>query len=121
VARITISRGKGRAAWLGIVRMRPARGQEDELRARLRDALDPAGLDGVISMHLLESDPRLSRPLTDNASDEGAGDWFWLIDHTDANPPKFIAPRLNKCGPLMTIVASGSYRLLWDIAKADIS
>ena len=36
VARITISRGKGRAAWLGIVRMRPARGQEDELRARLR-------------------------------------------------------------------------------------
>ena len=121
VARITISRGKGRAAWLGIVRMRPARGQEDELRARLRDALDPDGLDGVISMHLLESDPRLSRPLTDNASDEGAGDWFWLIDHTDANPPKFIAPRLNKCGPLMTIVASGSYRLLWDIAKADIS
>jgi hypothetical protein len=123
VARITISRGKGRGAWLGIVRMRPARGQEDYLRARLYDALDPEGLDGVISMHLLESDPRLSRPLTDNASanDEGARDWFWLIDHTDANPPKFIAPRLNTCGPVMTVVSSGSYRLLWDIAKADIS
>src|SRR5580700_11546320 len=37
VARITISRGKGRGAWLGIVRMRPARGQEDYLRARLYD------------------------------------------------------------------------------------
>lgn len=124
VARITISRGKGRGAWLGIVRMRPARGQEDELRARLHDALDPEGLDGVISMHLLESDPRLSRLLTDNAAanDEGASDWFWLIDHTDANPPKFMLPRMKKCEPLIgAVVATGSYRLLWDIAKADIS
>src|SRR5579863_10525660 len=62
VARITISRGNGRGAWLGIVRMRPARGQEDELLARLHDALDPEGLEGVISMHLIESDPKLSRP-----------------------------------------------------------
>lgn len=124
VARITISRGKGRGAWLGIVRMRPARGKEDELRARLHDALDPEGLDGVISMHLLESDPQLSRPLTANAStsDEDFGDWFWLIDHTDANPPKFMLPRMKKCEPLIgAVVATGSYRLLWDIAKADIS
>src|ERR1700731_3097255 len=49
VARITISHGKGRGAWLGIVRMRPARGQEDELRAGLHGALNPEGLDGVIS------------------------------------------------------------------------
>jgi hypothetical protein len=123
VARITISRGKGRGAQLGIIRLRPAPGKANELRPLLHDALNPEGLDGIISMHLLESDPRLSQPLTANASasDEGASDWFWLIDHTDANPPKFIAPRLNKCGPLMTVVATGSYRLLWDIAKADIS
>jgi len=123
VARITISRGTGRGAWLSLFRLRPSRGKADELRAQLQDALDPEGLDGIISMHLLESDPRLSRPLTANASasDEGASDWFWLIDHIDANPPKFLAPRLNKCGPLMTVVATGSYRLLWDIAKADIS
>jgi hypothetical protein len=123
VARITISRGKGRGARLGIIRLRPTAGKTNELRPLLHDALNPEGLDGIISMHLLESDPRLSRPLTANAaaSDEGASDWYWLIDHTDANPPKFIAPRLNKCGPLMSVVATGSYRLLWDIAKADIS
>jgi hypothetical protein len=124
VARITISRGKGRGAWVGLIRLRAAPGKADELRARLHDAMDPEGLDGIISMHLLESDPRLSRPLTENASasDEGAGDWFWLIDHTDANPPKFIAPRMKNCEPLIARVASvGSYRLLWDIAKADIS
>jgi hypothetical protein len=123
VARITISRGTGRGAWLSLVRLRPSRGKEDETRARLHDALDPEGLDGIISIHLLESDPQLSRPLTANASasDEGAGDWFWLIDHVDANPPKFLAPRLNRCGTFLTVVATGFYRLLWDIAKADIS
>ena len=124
VARITISRGKGRGAWLGVLRLRPVRGKEDELRVRLRDALDPQGLDGIISMHLLESDPQLSRPLTENAStsDAGASDWFWLIDHTDANPTKFLFPRIKKCEPLIgAMVSTGSYRLLWDIAKTDIS
>lgn len=123
VARITISRGIGRGAWLGLIRLRPAHGKADELRARLREALDPEGLDGIISMHLLESDPQLSRPLTANASasDEGAGDWFWLIDQSDANPPKFLYPRMKTCEPLIgAVVATGSYRLLWDIAKADI-
>lgn len=123
VARITISRGKGRGAWLGVLRLRPVRGKEDELRARLHDALDPHGLDGIISMHLIESDPALSKPLSDKASDSdpGAGDWFWLIDHTNANPPKFIARRLQSCEPLIVVVSTGSYRLLWDIARADIS
>jgi hypothetical protein len=124
VAHITISRGTGRGAWVSLIRLRPALGKADELRARLHDAMDPDGLDGIISMHLLESDPHLSRPLTENASasDEGAGDWFWLIDHTDANPPKFLYPRMKTCEPLIgAVVKYGSYRLLWDIAKADIS
>ena len=121
VARITISRGKGRGAWLGVIRLRPVRGKEDELRALLFDALDPKGLDGIISMHLLESDPALSKPLTDKASNPGAGDWFWLIDHTDAEPPGFIARRLPSCEPLMAqVVSVGSYRLLWDISKGEI-
>ncbi len=60
---------------LGIVRLCPAGGGEDRLRAALREKLDPQKLDGIISMHLIESDPALSRPLTDNpsASSPGAG------------------------------------------------
>ena len=65
VARISISRGKGRGAVLGIVRFRPPAGGEDKLRAALDEQLDPARLDGIISMHLLESDVSLSRPITD--------------------------------------------------------
>src|ERR1700722_20185606 len=44
VARITISRGTGRGAALGIIRLRPAAGAEDSLRAALREKLDPANL-----------------------------------------------------------------------------
>ncbi len=124
VARITISRGKGRGAYLGIIRFRAQPGKENELRTRLHEALDPQGLDGVISMHLLENDPALSKPLTENApaSDPGAGDWFWLIDCTDDAPPKFMAPRLKSLEPLIgAVVSVGFYRLLWDIAKRDIT
>src|ERR1700709_756231 len=41
VARTTISRGQGRGAALGIVRLRPSDGGEDGLRAALQEQLDP--------------------------------------------------------------------------------
>ena len=87
VARITISRGQGRGAALGIVRLRPSAGSEDKLRAGLREKLDPGTLDGIISMHLIESDPALSGSTTEipAAAGAGAGDWFVLIDGTSAS------------------------------------
>jgi hypothetical protein len=124
VARITISRGPGRGAALGIVRLRPTIDSQDELRASLRHALDPQRLDGIISMHLIESDPVLSRPLTDkpSASAPGAGDWFVLIDATDSNAASgsavFLVEEALKNSP---VVSTGIYRLMWDLAKSDIS
>ncbi len=75
VAHVTISRGQGRGAALGIVRLRPSAESKDTLRAVLTDQLDPAGLDGIISMHLIESDPELSKPINDTSStiSPGAG------------------------------------------------
>ena len=52
VARITVSRGQGRGAALGMVRIRPSAGQAATLRARLHDLLDPQTLDGVISIDI---------------------------------------------------------------------
>lgn len=121
VARITISRGQGRGAVLGIVRLRPAAGTEERLRSALRDALDPQPLDGIISMHLIESDPALSKPLTDKPSDSdpGAGDWFALIDATDVNAVSTaIAARLAAFKSAM--ISTGVYRLMWDLAKSDL-
>jgi hypothetical protein len=123
VARITISRGQGRGAALGIVRLRPANGGEDRLRAALREKLDPKKLDGIISMHLIESDPALSRPLTDSpsGSSPGAGDWFVLIDGTHVNALPAALERLSVM-PLGSgiQVSSGRYNLMWDLARCDI-
>ena len=125
VARITISRGQGRGAALGIVRLRPATGGEDKLRTALREKLDPEELDGIISMHLIESDPALSRPITDDpaAPNPGAGDWFVLIDGTNVNAisaaiPAFSAPAAFGSGTAQ--ITAGVYNLMWDLARSDI-
>ncbi|HEY9452699.1 MAG TPA: hypothetical protein VIR82_08505 [Bradyrhizobium sp.] len=123
VAHITISRGTGRGAALGIVRLRPPSGGEDRLRAALQEQLDPAGLDGIISMHLIESDPALSKPITDNpsAANPGAGDWFVLIDATDVGAVPHAAARLtNNAAFKPLLITSGVYRLMWDVAKSDL-
>ncbi len=123
VARSTGSRGTGRGAALGIVRFRPSAGGEDKLRAALQDQLDPAKLDGIISMHLIESDPALSKPITDDpaTADPGAGDWFALIDATDVSAVPAATARFSDnvaFKPLM--ISSGVYRLMWDVAKSDL-
>jgi hypothetical protein len=122
VARITVSRGQGRGAALGIIRLRPT-GGADKLRDALRDQLDPAKLDGIISMHLIESDPALSRPITDDpsASDPGAADWFLLIDGTNVNVIPACATRFTDNVALKPLViSSGIYHLMWDLAKSDL-
>ena len=124
VSRITISRGIGRGVALGIIRLRPATGGADKLRAALRDQLDPAELDGIISTHLLENDPALSKPITDEpkAPDPGAGDWFVLIDATDVSAVPAATARLtNNAATMPLVVMSGIYRLMWDLAKSDLT
>jgi hypothetical protein len=125
IARITVSRGQGRGAALGIIRFRPAAGSEDRLRAALREKLDPKKLDGTISMHLIESDPVLSKPITDDppVSDPGAGDWFVLIDAADVNAvasavtARFAGTEAFEGG---IRVSAGSYHLMWDLARSDM-
>jgi hypothetical protein len=123
VAHITISRGNGRGSALGIIRLRPSANGKDSLRTALRDELDPARLDGIISMHLIESDPALSRPITDDpsASNPGAGDWFVLIDATHPSALPAIVARLRDRALLQsTVISSGVYNLMWDLAKNEI-
>jgi hypothetical protein len=125
VARITVSRGVGRGSALGLVRIRPAADGSKTLRAALRDQLDPGTLDGIISMHLIESDPRLSKPLTDDpeASSPGAGDWYVLIDGTDVEPVTATIDKRFNGGILAKSskqISKGTYRLLWDLANGEI-
>jgi hypothetical protein len=125
VARITVSQGQGRGAWLGIVRIRPAAAARDNLRSILSARLAPDALAGIISMHLLESDPALSKSLTDppDRPNPGAADWFVLVDGTSAGAVAGVVE--SHLGPGMspnsaTRISAGIYALMWDLAKADL-
>jgi hypothetical protein len=124
VARVTISRGQGRGAALGILRLRPSAAGGDRLRAALRERLDPEQLDGIISMHLIESDPTLSKPVTDDRSapNPGAGDWFVLIDgtHVDAISAAIVARFTGSPFEQEIKMWAGSYHLMWDLARSDL-
>src|SRR4051812_36235521 len=123
VARITVSRGTGRGAVLGIIRLRPPAAGEAKLRPSLQEQLDPSKLDGIVSMHLIENDPALSKPITEDPSapNPGAGDWFVLIDATDVNAvPAAVARIAENVAFKSLVISSGVYRLMWDIAKSDL-
>lgn len=124
VTRITISSGQGRGAALGIVRLRPTASSQDSLRAALGAALDPIRLDGIISMHLLESDPALSGPTKEipSAASAGAGDWFVLIDATDVNAVSAaLSARFTPHEPFKSLtISTGIYRMMWDLSRSDI-
>jgi hypothetical protein len=125
VAHITSSRGQGRGAALGIVRLRPPADRRDQLRADLRDRLDPEKLNGIISMHLIESDPTLSQPITDGppVANPGAGDWFVLVDGTHVSAVgAALANSFTSAGALNAsiVISTGIYNLMWDLAKNEI-
>jgi hypothetical protein len=124
VARITVSRGTGRGAALGIIRLRPPPGSEAALRAELALKLDPSGLDGVISMHLIESDAALSGPTAELPAAVGAADWFVLIDGTSVSAVSAVMnARFGAFTAALpaTLISHGIYHLLWDLAKSDIA
>lgn len=123
VARITASGGRGRGAALAILRLRPRDGAQEALRARIAAQFVPAGVPGVLALHLLENDPALSVSLTDPAAvDPGAGDWRILVDGSDVEAVRAFAD--ERFGEAIRTDAErmslGSYRLLWDLAKADL-
>ena len=120
VGRITASRGQGRGGALCVVRLRPAIAGADALRTKMRELMDPGMLPGIISMHLIESDPQLSKSLTEpDKPNPGAGDWFLLIEGTELPAVRALAEvRFNNTGA--TVVTTGSYRLMWDLCKSDL-
>jgi hypothetical protein len=125
VARITVSRGVGRGAALGLVRIRPPADGLDALRDGIKALLDPGTLDGIISMHLMESDPVLSKPLTDDPAtpNPAARDWYVLIDGVDTDVVAWLmAGRFNAvvAATGAELISSGTYRLMWDLAKSDL-
>jgi len=126
VARITLSNGTGRGAALGVVRLRPTPDNAAPWRDALQERLVPETHDGIISMHLLESEPELSGATAELPAvrNEGARDWFVLIDGTRISAVSaVIAERFTgpAASPFPLPVSVGTYSLMWDLAKSDIA
>lgn len=124
VGRITASCGQGRGAAMAVVRLRPNPKQTEQLRQDLRAALDPGNLHNIISLHLIESDPELSKSLTEpDKPNPGAADWFVLVEGTSiAAVTNLAQERFSGSGSANTteVISTGSYQLLWDLAKAEL-
>lgn len=126
VARITISKGTGRGAALGLVRLRPTADNAGAWRDALQEKLAPDERDGIISMHLIESEPELSGATAEIPAvrNEGARDWFVLIDGTRVGAVSgIIAERFTgpAAAPFPLPVSVGIYVLMWELAKSDIA
>jgi len=78
---------------------------------------------GIVAIHLLENDPALSVSLTEpNANDPGAADWRILVDGSDVAAVRtFAEARLAPAlGEEAERISLGTYRLMWDLTKADL-
>lgn len=123
VARITQSHGQGRGAVIGLLRLRPSAGNDAALRTMIIAQRDLLSQEGLISLHLLENDPELSRPLTDppGVSSPGASDWFVVIEGTDATAVRAAMAERFDSTVRPEVISAGVYKLLWDLAKSDLS
>jgi hypothetical protein len=77
----------------------------------------------IISMHLIENDPALSKPITDDpaAPNPGAGDWFVLIDATELAPCRRHAALFSGNAALKPLRSRAAiYRLMWISRRSDI-
>ena len=125
ICNITLSIGQGRGSILGTVRIRPEQSSAELLRTRLKETFqDLSSRDGLLSLHLVESDPELSKALDAVVPPVGAGDWYILIDGTDAEVVERVAReefRSLVSSARGEQVSSDAYRLLWDVAKSELN
>jgi hypothetical protein len=123
VARVTGSKGQGRGAALAFCRVRPPANGREVLRNGILSHFDSViGADGVISAHLIEADGALSNPKADGTARAAAGDWYVMVEGTDVDAVRMAAePRFGAApGAPGDLISFGTYRLLWDLAKAEL-
>lgn len=124
VGRVTASKGQGRGGALALARIRPPASEREALRNGILSHFDSViATDGVISAHLIEADAALSNPTADAAARAAAGDWYVVVEGTDVDAVRMAAePRFGAApGAPGDLISFGTYRLLWDLAKAELS
>lgn len=124
IARITTSHGQGRGGAVAFIRIRPLVERVERIRRTIKESLaEIVDLDHVVSAHLLESDPDLSRPLPPfDAETVGSADWFVVVEGTDPETVQRVGTeRFGRTASSdFELVSFGTYRHMWDLSKADL-
>jgi hypothetical protein len=124
IVRITSSQGQGRGSALFFAAIRPTGADVAALRSRLMEALGKlVSQNEIISAHLVESDPQLSKPLTEDVPPPSASDWYLMIDGTSpAAVGRHGKALLGDATvmPASAVVSQGIYSLMWDLSKAEL-
>lgn len=129
VGSIGVSLGFAHGTYLGLIDLDPVHGREALLRGWIADRFAPlVQTDGLLSAHLLESDPTLSVPppgLADAKTGEmQARAWFVMVEGTDpdvvgkACAEVFAAKAFNQRG-IARRTGFGFYRLHGTYGKRD--
>jgi hypothetical protein len=124
IAHVAASYGQGRGSALAMIRIRPSRAGADVLRRAIQDRLSAlVDLDGIISAHLLESNPELSKPLGADRPPVGSGDWYVFLDGTDVETVRTVGQEhfaFVSEGSDGVLVSFVTYRTIWDLSKSDL-
>jgi hypothetical protein len=118
IAHVTAASGEGRGGVLGVVRLRP-KGDAAKLREAIASEIGvPEKEPGLTTVHLIESDPALSKSLTHpDAIDPGAGDWYILIEGTST---KAVDAAVRKHAERDGTVSKGMFNLMWNVSRKDL-
>jgi hypothetical protein len=119
IAHVTAASGEGRGGVLGVVRIRPT-GDAARLREDIAASIRvPEKEHGLTTVHLIESDPALSKSLTHpDAVDPGAGDWYILIEGTSQ---KAVDAAVRKQATRAGTVWNGMFNLMWNVSREDLA
>jgi hypothetical protein len=127
VAERTASSGYGTGAAIALARLRPKPGKSEELRTALSAQLFPRLIedDAVVRASLMEADPLLSRPVPEYPRSSidliRPDDWFVSVDAVTADAARLQAPPWLENELVETLQPIGTFRLLWDLHRSDLS
>lgn len=123
IVRVSGSHGQGHGAFLYFAALRPGDGRE-ALRERLDKGLaELVSKQDIIGAHLVESDPELSKPLTEKVAPPSASDWYVMVDGTHAEAVEHHGRALTSDPAALsgsTLVSAGLYRIMWSLPQHEL-
>lgn len=123
IVRVTSSHGQGHGAALFFAAIRPG-DDRNGLRSRLDQMLVAlVSKPEIISAHLVESDPQLSKPLTEDVPPPSASDWYIMIDGTSAEAVGKHGQALVSDDAKLSgseVISAGTYQIMWSLPKHEL-